>query len=380
MNILLLAPHPFFQHRGTPIAVDLVLRVLSERDDHIEVLTYHEGTDINYPNVKLHRIPAPLFIKDLSPGFSFKKLVCDSYMFFKAMGMVLRKKPDIIHAVEESVFMAMMFKGLFQIAYIYDMDSSMPQQMVEKKTWLSFLLPFLRLFERAAIRGAEVVIPVCEALGDIAQKNDAKKAVILRDISLLEIREGGEDEDVLGPLSLKGTCFMYIGNLEPYQGIDLLIDSFERLLGKTEDVELVIVGGSTSSIKAYEKKVPCRAINKVHFIGPRPLQLMNALFQKADVLVSPRIQGLNTPMKVYSYLHSGRPVLATDLPTHTQVLTSEISFLAKPQIEDFSEAMWTLANNETLREKLGKCAKRFIEEHNSFSSFKGTLSELYDSL
>ena len=40
----------------------------------------------------------------------------------------------------------------------------------------------------------------------------------------------------------------------------------------------------------------------------------------ADVLVSPRLKGLNTPMKIYSYLDSGSAVLATRLRTHTQVL------------------------------------------------------------
>jgi hypothetical protein len=49
MNILLLAPHPFYQERGTPIAVDLLLRVLAERGEQVDVLTYHEGEDRAYP-------------------------------------------------------------------------------------------------------------------------------------------------------------------------------------------------------------------------------------------------------------------------------------------------------------------------------------------
>ncbi|MCX7007397.1 MAG: hypothetical protein NTY53_09155 [Kiritimatiellaeota bacterium] len=59
MRILLIAPQPFYQERGTPIAVDLLLRVLSERGDEVHVATFHEGADVVYPGVTLHRIPPP---------------------------------------------------------------------------------------------------------------------------------------------------------------------------------------------------------------------------------------------------------------------------------------------------------------------------------
>ena len=53
MKILLLAPHPFYQERGTPIDVYLVLRVLSERPDtQVDLLVYNEGKDVSLPNLK----------------------------------------------------------------------------------------------------------------------------------------------------------------------------------------------------------------------------------------------------------------------------------------------------------------------------------------
>ena len=45
------------------------------------------------------------------------------------------------------------------------------------------------------------------------------------------------------------------------------------------------------------------------------------------MLVSPRIRGTNTPLKIYSYLRSGKPIVATDLLTHTQVLSPEVARL-----------------------------------------------------
>jgi len=53
MRILLLAPHPFYQERGTPIAVNQILRVLATRGDAVDVLTFHEGQDLHYKNVSV---------------------------------------------------------------------------------------------------------------------------------------------------------------------------------------------------------------------------------------------------------------------------------------------------------------------------------------
>ena len=50
----------------------------------------------------------------------------------------------------------------------------------------------------------------------------------------------------------------------------------------------------------------------------------------ADLLVSPRVKGENTPFKVYTFLASGRPLLATRIPTHTQLLDDDLAWLVEP--------------------------------------------------
>ena len=68
MNILLLAPHPFYQERGTPIAVDLLLRVLSGLGHTVDVLTYPGGEDRVHPGVRIHRIAAGRWARGVPPG------------------------------------------------------------------------------------------------------------------------------------------------------------------------------------------------------------------------------------------------------------------------------------------------------------------------
>ena len=189
MKILLLAPQPFYQERGTPIAVDLMVRLLSERGHQIDLLVYHEGKDVQYPGVRLHRIPRPPLIHNVPPGFSLKKLVCDAFMFWHALTLAHRQRPDLIHAVEESAFMAWVARRWWGIPYVYDMDSSLPDQIVEKLPFLRPMLPLLRGLIRPVLSNAVVLAPVCEALAETTGATDPLSVVILRDVSLLE--EGG---------------------------------------------------------------------------------------------------------------------------------------------------------------------------------------------
>lgn len=119
MKVLVLAPHPFFVNRGTPIDVMLVLRALATRDDvKVDCIVYPEGKDIGLPHVSLHRLPLLKKIKGTRPGFSFSKILLDIVMFFFAWKMMHTRRYDLIHAGEEAVFMAMFLKLLYKVPYI----------------------------------------------------------------------------------------------------------------------------------------------------------------------------------------------------------------------------------------------------------------------
>lgn len=388
MKILFLAPQPFFEDRGTPIAVRLALQSLSSRGDtEIDLLAYHEGRSVEIPGVTIHRIPGLGWLRGIGPGISFKKILCDVIFTLTALRMVWRTRKtryDLIHAVEESVFVAWAIKKLFGIPYIYDMDSSLALQLTETWKVLGPLYPVMKRLEEWAIRGSTAVVPVCDALAAIADRSGSAYTKIIRDISLLnpersarssvELRAevGADESDAL---------VVYIGNLEGYQGIDLLIESFARVAREVQRARLVVVGGRQNHIARYSRKAEALGISaRAHFIGPRPLDDIDAYTLQADILVSPRIRGNNTPMKIYSYLHSGRAIVATDLPTHTQVMTSAMAELAAPEPAAFAAAIVRLISDPARRAELGSAAKRHAESNYTFEVFDRSLKELYDSV
>ncbi|MGB3293533.1 MAG: glycosyltransferase [Phormidesmis sp.] len=191
MNILMLAPHPFYKARGTPIAADLVLKVLSERGERVDVIAFPEGSNVEYPNVKIYRTPDLKIVRNIQPGFSWKKVICDVFLLIQAIRLAKSNRYDLIHAGEEAVFIALLIKQLFGIPYVYDMDSSLVQQLMDKYPQLHFLKTVLQSCEGLAVHHAEAVIAVCQALKTEIEPYKPNKVVVIPDISLLNYSRSG---------------------------------------------------------------------------------------------------------------------------------------------------------------------------------------------
>jgi glycosyltransferase involved in cell wall biosynthesis len=96
---------------------------------------------------------------------------------------------------------------------------------------------------------------------------------------------------------------------------------------------------------------------------------VNSYIRCADVLVSPRLAGTNTPLKIYSYLRSGVPLVATRLWTHTQVLSDEESILTEPTREQFAQGICSVLLNQRKAFQLGQKAKMLAEKKYSYSRY-----------
>jgi glycosyltransferase involved in cell wall biosynthesis len=346
-----------------------VLEFLSSRGHQIDLLTFHEGENVEIPNCRIHRIARPLGIRNIRPGFSVKKVVCDLFMFVKCLKMVRRNSYDLIHAVEESAFIAAAMQRLAGIPYVYDMDSSLAEQLVDAYPGLQFAFATLRRCEAVAVRHSLGVLTVCAALEDVAHGHAPDKPIgRVEDTTLLipgDVQSGNGHPEGLLPAGVDGKSpiAMYVGNLEHYQGIGLLLEGFRHALLRVPNAHLVIVGGLQDDIAHYSRRaVELGISSRVHFLGQRPISALEDLFRRADVLVSPRLKGLNTPMKIYSYLDSGTAVLATRLRTHTQILDDRTAYLVEPDPEALGDGLAELLTDPVLRERLASQAKAYVQQ------------------
>jgi glycosyltransferase involved in cell wall biosynthesis len=388
LRILLLAPHPFFQQRGTPIAERMLLQELIAAGHEVEVLTFPEGEDPGVPGCLIHRAAAPSWARGIRPGFSPKKLVCDAGMLWKALRLIRRRRYDVVHAVEESAFMALLGKWLFGVPYVYDMDSGLAQQMVDRFPALGRVRGLLDFFERQAVRGSCGTLAVCGSLEAQARAFDPRGLVArLEDVSLLgetidgDTASNAQSLDLHPPEWARDPLVLYVGNLQVYQGIDLLLAGFARTVAAVPAAKLIVVGGTPEEIGHYQREAARLGIAaSVHFAGPRPVESLGRCLQQATVLVSPRVQGTNTPMKVYSYLDSRVPLVATRLPTHTQVLDDEIALLVEPDPEALGRGLARLLEDGELRDRLAGNARQFAQREFTPEAFRRKLLGFYDAV
>ena len=383
MKLLVLAPQPFFQNRGTPIATLKMLHVLAADGHDIDLLTYHEGSGIAIENCCHHRIPNIPLVTNVPPGFSIRKLICDFAMMFSVLRLCFRNKYDAIHAVEESVFMAMLVKTMTGTPYIYDMDSSLPRQIVDQIPLFKPFFGFLRWFEGAAVKGSSGVVAVCQSLEQVAASHSASIPIVrIEDASLLTQETEKNAQDNANEMdNLDGRKLLYVGNLQSYQGIDLLLESFTHVYHCESDVRLVVIGGSNEHLMRYRTLAKqYKVADRTHFIGPRPVDRLGEYLERADVLVSPRTLGSNTPMKIFSYLESGTPILATDLSMHTQVLDGEIAHLVPPTPLEMARGMLTLLNGPEQRAKLAAAAQLRVDSHFRADLLDNKLTEFYQEI
>lgn len=384
MKILLIAPEPFFEIRGTPLAILQLVKVLSKLGHRVDILTYHIGKDVKVRNVVIYRITGLLFIKYVPIGPSYIKLALDFFLFFKALRMCIDNHYDVIHAVEESVFFGAILKGIFHIPMIYDMDSSISEQLAQGKLLNNyFFLKIIPFLEKWAIKNSTLVLTVCSSLTEIVFSNFPQKKVFqLEDIPMDNGKQNISQKEVIALKERLGlsdeSIILYTGNFESYQGIDLLIRSSPEIVKAESNIKILLVGGEREHVEMMRKLASCLNVDdSVIFTGKMPPNVISTYTALADILVSPRIKGTNTPLKIFTYLKSGKPIVATNLSTHTQVLNENISMLVDPTPEGIAQGIISLLRDKKLRMRMGREGKIFVEKNYSYERFVTKVREIY---
>jgi glycosyltransferase involved in cell wall biosynthesis len=173
---------------------------------------------------------------------------------------------------------------------------------------------------------------------------------------------------------------LYVGNLERYQGIDLLLDAI-ACLPPNLPLYTAVVGGNMASVKKYRTIANELGIaRRVRFFGARPVRDLNGYLMQADILLSPRILGNNTPMKVYSYMQSGKAIIATNIRSHTQALDPDTALLVAPDAPAFGAGLERLARDADLRARLGAAARGKAEREYSLPVYRRKLASAYARL
>lgn len=386
MRILMLAPQPVLEPRGTPISVYQRLVALSALKHEIDLVTYHLGDEIEIPGVTVHRIPAVPFIKEVKPGPSLPKVLLDCLLFGKALILLCTRQYDVIHAHEEAAFFAILLAFLFDVRHLYDMHSSLPRQLgafgFARKSPIRWLF---KVMERWVLHTCDAVITVSLALQEHVQAiNPAVKQVMIENLPVHAEAPPQDSEPSAKITSLgldSGYLVVYTGTFEPYQGLDLLLQCAKIVSSRRPDVQFLMVGGRQNQVDYWRSEARRLDLNgNIRFTGIVPIQEVGGYVRMAHILVSPRKNGLATPLKIYDYMAAGKPIVATNIEAHASVLNPDMALLVDCTAEALATGILELMDKPEQAEALGLRAQEHAQEHFRFADYIAKVNAIYQTL
>ena len=376
MRILMISPQPFFEPRGAPFCVYQHIKALVALGYEVDLVTYHVGKDVELPGLQVYRIPDLPFIHAVKAGPSLAKFPLDLLLFFVAFWRLCSRRYHYLHTHEEAAFLGIVLAPLFGCKHLYYMHCNLPELIAGSGFVKSRLL--LRIasgVQKMMIRRADAVIAFYPELEVAARKLAPKKRIwmilpppvdeglpLARPNDVIRLRQHWQ----LG----EGPVLLYTGTLENYQGLDILLKSVKSVCHEFPAAHFVIVGGKKEQVE--ELRILAEVLDvsdHVRLVGQRPLEEMPDYMAMADVLLSPRSKGTHTPLKLYTYLRSGIPILATDILSHTQILTSDIALLVQPTPDALAEGAIRLLSDRNYAHTLGTTAQNVAEQHYSWNAF-----------
>ncbi len=384
-RILMLAPEPFFEPRGTPFSEYHRIKALSELGYQVDLVTYPLGEDVAIPNLEIHRCARVPFVRRVPVGPSAVKVLLDLLLTITATRLAFTRRYAAVHSHEEAGLLGVWLASWLGVPHLYDMHSSLPQQLRNfRYTRLAFAQWLFEWVERTMVRRSRVIITICPELQECATDLGAgDRACLIENVM-------GGDVDHAEPtprdalrarygLDPDQPVLLYTGTFEAYQGLDLLTDAAVRLHATHPGARVLVVGGTPAQVQAARRRAE-QASSPLVFAGQRPPEEIASFVGACDILVSPRISGTNTPLKIYSYLRSGRPIVATDLRTHTQVLTPETARLVPPDPAALAAGMTALIDQPDERIRLAQAARALAEARYSRTSYLSRTAAAYASL
>jgi len=347
------------------IAQKQYLEALSEGGHEVDVLTFPFGADVRLERVRILRLPGLPGIRDVPIGPSWQKAVMGVLM--AAWGAVLcaRKRYDVVHACEESAFWAAALKKLpLGFRLVYDMDDVISLRL-ERSGFVrsEFLLALVRRVERWAIRAADAVMTNSQDTTDYARAQ-RKDGVIFYDhmpiIATFDALPEAPPRRVEARAGVR--IIAYAGNLEAYQGVALLLQGLPAVFEKAQ-AKCVIIGGEEDQIRRHQDIAAGLGIrDRVEWLGKRSLEETFEILRSADVLASPMIQEKAVPMKLYFYMASSVPIVATRIASHEQLLSDGRALLVEREPAKLAAGLVLVLQETRLAEELARKA---------YSSFRG---------
>lgn len=371
MNILVLAPQPFYQDCRISLALKTLLETLVQEGHRPTCIRYPQGKDVVIPGCQMMRVrKLPL------PGFSWKKPFYARKMAQMTDRLLQYAHFDLLIAFAGSIRLTRRLSKKYSIPYLLYLDHQ------DKKGLLvpSFITSLKKWRVERAIAASSGVL-VADDILETQVSQVCPTAIVQRlpHISLYESDLRGvktRKNDLGKPRG--AITLMCMSSHGPQSGIDLLIDAFSLACLEKEKLRLIVLGGSRSEISEHRTRARKLGLSgKVKFVRSRSIADLPVYLDQADILIFPATGGNVLPCEFASCLDSGRPLIATRIAMHTRALDDSLAMLVDPVDTDIAMAIQQVIRDKHLKITLPAQAKVRVFEEYSLHSYHRRLRSFF---
>jgi glycosyltransferase involved in cell wall biosynthesis len=358
------------------------LQALSDLGFRVDLLALPFGKDLPIANVRRIRPANPFRTRQIPIGPSLRKAVFDLILLYKALRLISRNRYDFVHCVEDAGLIGSLVRRIHGCPFVFERHSDPASH---KKGPLRNL--FLSVYTRVdawVVRAADAVVtspalvPQARAIApeqsihsvfsipsSLAEPDAEAAAAIARRL------KQGEDEVLI----------TYAGSFAVYQGIELMFEAMQAVVRRDPRARFLIIGGTPGEIAKRKQWLARRGMeDAVTFVGMvDPDEVPNYL-AASDVLLSPRLAGKNSPIKLLDYLKAGSAIVATDNHANRAYLDDSNSVLTKQTAEGFADGITRLVRDPELRQRLARVGRKAIDELYNYDEFRRRIGICYAEL
>jgi len=357
--VLIVAPQPFYEDRGTPIATRQVATALATLGYDVDLLVYPVGAEQAIDGVRIVRSPNLFGVRSVPIGFSLRKLGLDLGMLGSFWNLVHSRRYAAVHAVEEMAFVAAALRGRVG-AVVYDMQSSLPDQLRTHAAFRPGLVQrLLRGLEGSLIRRVDAIVCSAGLRDHVRSQHPGADVTELMYQSAMARPDPTCTAQLRAEHGIAGSArvVLYSGTFEPYQGLDYLIEAMPVVLAAHPEVVFVLVGATRDSNLVDDGRV--RELvedGRLRILPRQDRHTIPSFLAMADVLVSSRSYGDNVPLKIFDYMTAGKPIVATDIKAHRALLDRDCAVLVEVSGRSLADGIQRVLADAVLAETLAERA------------------------
>lgn len=380
----MLAPTPYFADRGCHVRIYEEARALIRLGHDVRIVTYHIGRDM--PGIPTVRIPQIPWYKKLAAGPSWHKPYLDILLFFTALREARRFRTHLIHAhLHEGAFIGLFLKRILGIPLVFDCQGSLTAEIIDhgfiRKDGL--LHRMFGVLEKFINRRADFIIasstPGARDLLDNREVPAEKVRGLIDGVDTQIFTPYSRDEarHALG-LPLDRPVAVFLGILNRYQGVDILLESVKLLKERGTAPNFLVMGFPEEKYRQMAEQMGIAEC--ITFTGRIDYAQAPLFLSSGDVALSPKISATEANGKLFNYLACGLPTLVFDSPVNREILGDVGVYARFGDPVDFADKLESLLQNKPLRAELAaKSREKAVREH-SWEARGRQLEEIYFKL